>query len=139
MSKNFLILIGGLIVLYIFQLKAVTPFLQSVASSGLFLEDNDYEGGATTSSGILSGFAYSHCNHYIREEIDEGVNLNFATTPFNSWDIGNNSFVVNSEVEIIPQDKPAEFKKYVCRISYDGGTDSDYDDWSIYGVSGLDL
>lgn len=139
MSKNILILIAGLIVLYMFQQKAVTPFLQSVASSDLFLEDNDFEGSANASSGNLSGFAYSHCNYYIKEEMDDDVNLSFATSPLNAWDIGGNSFVVNSEVEIIYQDKPAEFKKYVCRISYEGGNDSDYENWSIYGVSGLDL
>lgn len=134
-----LLFIVGLVALILFQVKVVTPLVMTVVKSDLFLTDSEDQGGAYAIENELTDFANMHCNHYISEDLGADANLVFSDKPINAWDIGNHTYVVNSELEMTDSDGKSLFKTYVCRISYEENTDpTNYENWSVYGISGLD-
>ena len=118
------------------------PLINKVISSDLFLVDTDDIGSDEAVSNELTDLAFSHCNNYIKEELDDDFIVSFSPKPINTWSIGNHQYVVNAEIEISNADTGNKIKRYVCRISYDKGNDQsgmmDPDNWSVYGLSGID-
>jgi hypothetical protein len=132
----------GLIVfvigLYVILIKVVIPITYNAAKSDLYLDGSDDNGSQFAVSSPMSDMAYKHCNTYIEKELDDGLTATFAPQTINAWDIGSYIFLVNGEIEIRDQNGASTLKKYVCRIKYGEGDQSIFDNWSVYGVSGLD-
>lgn len=141
MFKNKLKVIGLLVLLvglYAILKEVVLPFAFDVAKSDLFLDGSEDNGSLIAVSTPMSDMAFKHCNTYITEELGDDVTPVFAPRPINAWDIGSYTFIVNGEVELQGKDGASSMKKYVCRIKFDEGDQNLLDNWSIYGVSGLD-
>lgn len=113
----------GVIGLIILQRDLIMPLIHKVVSSDLFLVDSDDTGSIDAISNELTDLAFSHCNNYIREELDDDYSVIFSSKPINAWSIGNYQYVINAEIEINSADKGNQIKKYVCRISYSKGND----------------
>ena len=127
--------------LVLFMREVVTPLIVDIAGSDVFLVETDDKGEMAAISTPMTNIAFMHCNNYIRNELDSELTINFPDKPINAWNIGNHQYVVNAEIEVITNDTPPAFKKYVCRISYSKGDDEleamNFDNWSIYGLSGI--
>lgn len=135
---RFLGLCAFLVVLYVILVKVIVPFTLKIAKSDLYLDGSDDNGSLLPVNNDLSSLAYQHCNTYITQELHEDLTATFAPKPVNTWDIGSYTFVVNGEIDIQNQEGVSTPKKYVCRIKYDEGDQNDINNWSIYGISGLD-
>ena len=134
-----ILFIVTLIALIAFQYKVVKPLVMKVVQSDLFLTDSDDQGTAYAITDKMTDFANMHCSHYISEDLGGETQPVFSDKPINAWDIGNHTYVINSELEMTDRDGRPHFKTYVCRISYEANTDpANYDNWSVYGISGLD-
>jgi hypothetical protein len=140
MFKNlkFIGVIVFLVGLYLILNKVIIPLTFSAAKSDLYLDGSEDNGSQYAVSSPLSEIAYKHCKTYIKNELDDGLTPQFPPQPINAWDIGSYIFLVNGEIEIRNQDGASTLKKYVCRIKFDEGDQNVFDNWSVYGISGLD-
>ena len=140
---NIIALLLFFVALLAFMKYVVEPTVVKVASSDLFIESTDDTGSASQStSSPMTTLAYGHCSDYIETELDQDSAVNFLADPINAWALGNYNYVINSEVEITDTSGNTVFKKFVCRIQFSGDTEDDernFDNWSIQGISGLDL
>jgi hypothetical protein len=121
----------------------VKPAVIEIAKSDLFMESTDDSGsGSKATSSPMTTLAYGHCSDYITTELDEDSSVHFLADPINAWALGGYNYVINSEVEITDTSGNTIFKKFVCRIQFTGDSEEDErdpDNWSIQGISGLDL
>ncbi len=118
------------------------PLVLEVVKSDFFLTDSDDIGSNYPISDSMSNFANMHCNHYITDKFGDDLQINFSEKPLNAWNLGNHTYLINSELSIVDTEGKQITKKFVCRISYKPGSDtetaSDYNNWSVYGLSGLE-
>ena len=142
MKRNLIVLIVGLIILLTFQAKVIMPFVQDIASSGLFLEDSGDEANRTSSSNLMTNAAFNQCNTHIANEVLSDDTISFPEKPINAFSLGNFRYVINADIDIQPADSASFTRRYVCRIQYTNGEDStataDPENWSVDGISGLD-
>ncbi|MDD5462911.1 MAG: hypothetical protein PHG00_14985 [Methylococcales bacterium] len=138
-----LILIAGLTVLLLSQYKLVMPFIYKVAASDLFLVESKDQASQLPISTPLSNIAFMHCNNYIKAELGPDAVIAFPEKPINAWTLGNYQYLISAEVNITGNTSNAGVKKYACRITYNNGDNDegalDFNNWSIIGVSGLDI
>jgi len=84
----------------------------------------------------LTHYAHVHCNTLIQEKYGSDHAISMPQKPLNVWEIGDDDYVVNGEVNV--SDNGASIaNKYVCRIKFDDGAPSNIDNWSLYDISGL--
>ncbi len=137
-----IVLIVGLVSLILLQRELIMPLVNEVVKSDLFLVDSKEQGSMLAVSTPLTELAFMHCNKYIKSELDPDLTITFPDKPINAWSLGNYQYVVNAEISITSETAGTTTKKYVCRITYKNGDDqagiADFDNWSIYGLSGLD-
>ncbi|MBU2570754.1 MAG: hypothetical protein KJ725_12135 [Gammaproteobacteria bacterium] len=139
---KFLFIIIGFIGLILFQREAIMPFVHKVASSDLFLVDSEDIGDLESISNEMTDLAFTFCNNYIKEELDNKYSVFFSAQPLNAWGIGNHQYVINAEVEIAGPETASITRRYACRIKYKKGDDKsgilNTDNWSVDGLSGID-
>jgi hypothetical protein len=137
-----LVFILGIGALILIQREFIMPAINSVIKSDLFLVDTQDQGSATPVSNSLTELAFTHCNSYIKSELDSDVTINFPEKPINAWSLGDYQYVINAEVDITSDTSSTVTKRYVCRINYKNKSDEegalDFANWSVYGLSGLD-
>jgi hypothetical protein len=131
-------LLAFVVILYVILNKVIIPLTYDAAKSELYLDGSDDNASLYPVSSAMSDMAYKHCNTYIEKELDDDVAPIFQPQPINAWDIGSYTFVINGEVELRDKEGVTSRKKYVCRIKFEEGDQNDFNNWSIYGVSGLD-
>lgn len=142
MKNKLFLFIVGLVALLAFQYKYVMPIIYDVVSSDLFLETSSDEKNRKSSTNSMTDTAYKHCNYHIANELLADYSLTFSEQPINAFGLGNYEYVINADVNILPADAASFTKRYVCRIKYDNKDDesglTDFENWSINGLSGLD-
>ncbi|MCF7967057.1 hypothetical protein V3O24_10020 [Methylobacter sp. Wu8] len=140
---SILIFIVGLTALLLIQKEIAMPLVYKVIQSDLFLVDSKDQGSQSPISTPLTGLAFAHCNTYIKSKLGSDTSVNFAEKPINAWSLGNYQYVINGEIDITSTNTNPVSKKYACRITYKNGDDTegsnDFANWSIEGLSGLDL
>ena len=132
-------MLAAFVGLILFTHKVVLPFVMDVVKSDLFLTDSDDLGGRYIISTPMTDLAHMNCNQYISEELGTDKHIEFTDKPTNAWNIGDNQYVINSEIEFIDDNERPTIEKYVCRIHYsnDDGGPANYENWSVYGISGI--
>ena len=138
-----IVLALGLIALILLQRELVMPLVHKVIKSDLFLVESKDQGDMLPVSTPLTEMAFMHCNRYVKSEFGtDDLSITFPDKPINAWSLGNHQYVINAEIGITSDTSGTTNKKYVCRITYTKGDDesgiADFDNWSIYGLSGLD-
>jgi len=137
-----MVLILGLLALILLQRELIMPLVHKVIKSDLFLVESTDQGDMLPVSTPLTEMAFMHCNKYVKSELDSDLSIAFPDKPINAWSLGNHQYVINAEIGVTNDSSGTMNKKYVCRITYTKGDDetgiADYDNWSIYGLSGLD-
>ena len=119
--------------------KVILPLVMDVVKSDLFLTDSDDLSDPYVISTPMTDLAHLNCNQYISEELGPDVQIEFSDKPINAWNIGDNRYVINSEIEYIDENEQTTIQKYACRIHYtdDDGGPATYENWSVYGISGI--
>lgn len=123
--------------LYVMLKEIIIPIAFNAAKSDLFLDGSEDNGSLLPTTSALADTAFKHCNTYIAQELND-AKTRFADKPINVWDIGSYTFVVNSEIEVQGDSGAPEVKKYVCRIKYGEGDQNALDNWSVYGIDGVE-
>jgi hypothetical protein len=141
-KNKFALFIVCLIALIAFQAKVIMPWVMDVVASDLFLNDEPTE-QEKSESGQMLGYAFDQCNLYISSEVDSDVSVSYASDALNSWDIGGHQYVINANIDLMPENGSPLTARYVCRIKFTGDDSNqaeftNADNWSVSGVSGLD-
>jgi antitoxin component YwqK of YwqJK toxin-antitoxin module len=84
----------------------------------------------------LTSYAHVHCNTLIQEKYGSDHTISMPHKPLNVWDIGDDDYVVNGEVNVSDNGASID-QKYVCRIKFDDGDPNVIYNWSLYDISGL--
>lgn len=134
-----LLLLVAFVALILFTHKVIMPLVMDVVKSDLFLTDSKDLGDPYVISTPMTDLAHMNCNQYISEELGSDKQIEFSDKPTNAWNIGDNRYVINSEIEYIDDNDQPTTQKYVCRIHYseDDGGAANYENWSVYGISGI--
>jgi hypothetical protein len=142
MNSKMILFFIILIALLAFQAKVIMPILFDIASSDIFLEDSGDEANRLSTNTTMTDTAYNQCNFYIANDLLPEHTFTFPKQPLNAFSLGNYSYVINADFDIIPNDAASFTRRYVCRIKYLNEDDntgiSDFENWSIDGLSGLD-
>lgn len=140
-KKKIIVFAICLAALLAIQIKFFLPFMYDIAASDLFLVDSKDQASLMPISNDMTTLAFTHCNNYIKSDAGEDASLSFAGQPTNVWSLGNYEYIVNADVEIGNKEGPATMRHYACRIQYEKGDDTsgatEFDNWSVNGVSGL--
>jgi len=138
----FILLVIGLAVLIMLQRSVVMPLVTEVIKSDAFLVDSKDQGSQLPVSTELTTIAFTHCNNYIKSELDSDTAVTFADKPIKAWSLGNYQFLINGDIQIADESGKMTTQKYVCRITYDKGDDQegvlDFDNWTMVGLSGIE-
>lgn len=138
----FILLVIGLAVLIMLQRSVVMPLVTEVIKSDAFLVDSKDQGSQLPISTELTTIAFTHCNNYIKSELDSDTAVTFADKPIKAWSMGNYQFLINADIQIADESGKMTAQKYVCRITYDKGDDQegvlDFDNWTMIGLSGIE-
>lgn len=124
-----LLLIAFIISLYFLQNKAITPFVESMAKSELFMETPD-----PSVQQDHTKVALSHCQSFVRNKLDDNASLQFEVGQAQSWELSPGRYLVRSSVTA-PDDsgKPAQ-KKFACNMQFNGGDDAVLENWTLEGL-----
>lgn len=141
-KKKLFALIASVIALVLLQREILIPKAKEVAASDLFLIDSKDQGSMISQSSPMTEFAFQHCNAHLKASLDEKTTVTLPEKPLNAWSLGNYEYVVSAEADVSHEGAAAKKHKYVCRISYKNGDDtngaSDFANWSLDGISKVD-
>ena len=133
---SFLLLLVFVAGLYVFQNKAVTPFILKMVNSALLVEKSD-DARQPADGDVLDNektrLALAHCNTYLQEQYDINDSTQISNTEHTTWALGDYSYVVRSRFDLLSPSAVQKDKKYICEIKYFGGDDTDYDNWTVSG------
>lgn len=115
--------------LYIFQNKAVLPFVEGVVESDLFMADTNELDNKNRES-----LAALQCNDFVREELDESHAIEFANHDFKAWELSGGRYLVRSHLTEMDESGPPVRKRYACNVQFVGGDDTDHRNWSLQGI-----
>jgi hypothetical protein len=138
----FIVLVIGLALLILFQKFAVMPLVTDVIKSDAFLVDSKDQGSQLPISTEMTAIAFTHCNNYIKSELDSDIAVTFTDKPVKAWSLGNYQFLINGDIHIADQSGKMTTQRYVCRITYNNGDNQegvlDFDNWTLVGLSGIE-
>ncbi len=130
------------VALLVFQAKVIMPIIYDIVASDFFLEDTGDEKNDLSATNIMTISAFDQCNNYIANELLPDTTIVFPENFVNAFGLGAFQYVINADLEVQPESAPVFSKRYVCRIKYSMGKDTsginNSDNWSVYGISGLD-
>ncbi len=142
-KSKLLLFVVCLIALIVFQVKVVMPLVYEVIASDLFLKEDEPTVEEAEVGNQIYMYAFNQCNLYIANDLGSDYSVSYTSEPINTWALGDEQYVINAEIDILPEDGAAVTRRYVCRIKYTGDDftpDSlnNPDDWSVSGISGID-
>ncbi len=141
-KKKLFALIASVVALVLLQREFLIPMAKDAAKSDLFLIDSNDQASMISQSNDMTQFAFTHCNTYLKEELDAKTTVTLPEKPLNAWSLGNYEYVVSAEANVAHEGEAAKKHKYVCRISYKNGDDTsgakDFSNWSLDGLSKVD-
>lgn len=121
--------------LYVFQITVVGPGVESIATSDFFMENTEDE---VRLDGIINektNFALFHCRKYLTENYELSDSDIIAERDYKAWGLGGYTYVIKSYVDVVTSEQGPMEKKFVCTISYEGGDELDYANWTISGFN----
>ena len=117
--------------LYIFQNKAVTPFLMEVIQSPLFIKkvDDVAQSGAVSSD--KTALALMQCTTYLRNQYDIEKSVEITHKNHTAWALGDYTYLINSTFDLLSPSSVKSNQKFVCKIKYFEGDDTQYSNWNV--------
>ena len=134
-----LLFLAAFVGLILFTHRVVLPLVLDVVKSDLMLTDSEDLNNPYETSTPMTDLAHMQCTQYIAEELGSDKQIEFSNKPLHAWSLGEYTYVINSQIEYINDNEQPITEKYACRIQYseDEGGPSNYENWSVYGVSGI--
>lgn len=126
-------LVAFLASLYLLQNKAVTPFVEMVASSDLFFEKDEEQEELGKINNERGTQAFLQCKQVMVSEGHVPENAQFVDKEFEAWALGGRTYLIRSHVNVSTE-KGMEDRKYACKVKYNGGDIADSKNWENYGV-----
>ena len=130
---SFLLLLVFVAGLYVFQNKAVTPFVLKIVNSALLVEKTDDVRQPGVVDNEKTRLALAHCNTYLQEELDFDDSTQISETEHITWALDDHSYVVRSRFDLLSPSEAQNDKTYICKIKYFGGDDTNFDNWTVSG------
>jgi hypothetical protein len=130
---SFLLLLVFVAGLYVFQNKAVTPFVLKMVNSDLLVEETDDVRQPGVVDNEKTRLALAHCNTYLQEHYDLDDSTQISKTEHNAWALGDYSYMVRSRFDLLSPSEVQKDKRYICQIKYFGGDETDYGNWTVSG------
>lgn len=115
--------------LYVFQNKAVLPFVEGVVESDLFLADTSELDNKNRES-----LAALQCNDFVREALDESRSIEFANRDGKAWQLSSGRYLVRSHLTQTDDSGDLVQKNFACNVEFVGGDDTDHRNWSLQGL-----
>jgi len=122
-----ILLVLFIIGLYFLQNKAITPLVENVAKSDLFMEDTSAIGDKDRSK-----LALLQCNDFVRAELGETVT--FDSKEFNTWELATGQYLVRSKVTQQDENGNRVQKTFACNVQFSGGDETAHDNWTLKGL-----
>ncbi|HYE37993.1 hypothetical protein [Methylocaldum sp.] len=123
-----------IVLLYVFQDKAIVPFVMKVVESDLFFEKEAEEEQLGKVKNERTDFALMHCKNSMKEEGTLPENADFLDDKYDAWALGNRTYVIRSSVRVMDPEKGQAEKKFACKIRLVEGDATDFNNWSILGI-----
>jgi hypothetical protein len=130
---SFLLLLVFVAGLYVFQNKAVTPFVLKMVNSALLVEETDDGRQPGVVDTDKTRLALAHCNTYLEENYDFDDSTQISETEHSAWALGDYSYVVRSRFDLLSPSEVEKDKTYICKIKFFGGDDAEYENWTVSG------
>lgn len=129
-----LLLILFIVGLYLFQNKAVMPFVEGVVQSDMFDADTSALEGKDRAR-----IALSQCNDFVQEDLGNEHPLQFSGEDYKSWELASGRYLISSYV--LQQDESGKQvrKNYACNVQFKGGDDMDHANWELQGMELHDM
>lgn len=124
-----ILLVLFVIGLYVLQNKAITPLVENVAKSDLFVEDTSDIGDKDRSK-----LALLQCNDFVRAEVGENQTVAFESKDFHTWELGGGQYLVRSHVTEQDESGSKVQKNYACSVQFTGGDDTTHENWTLKGL-----
>lgn len=119
--------------LFIIQVWIVPMLIRVVTGADWFKGTREEGGDSHPTSNTATAAAFSHCNRHLATLHPE-QRLEFANTPDRSWDIGFGRYMIDASVGSGTAGTVDRQGRYVCRIHYLGGDESDAANWEVVGI-----
>ena len=130
---SFLFLLIFVAGLYVFQNKAVTPFVLKMVNSSLLVKKTDDVRQPGVVDNEKTRLALDHCNTYLLEHYDLDDSTQISNTEHSAWALGDYSYVVRSRFDLLSPSEVKKDRKYVCKIKHFDGDENDYENWTVFG------
>jgi hypothetical protein len=131
---SFILLALFVVGLYVFQNKAVLPFIMNVVESDLFVEKEKGDEQLGKISNERTALALSHCQVFMKDRGQAPQDAVFNSDDYEAWALGNQTYLIKSYVDINRAEKGVARKAFACKIRYTGGDDADSNSWSVQGL-----
>jgi hypothetical protein len=123
-----------IVLLYVIQLKGVTPFVEKISQSELFFEKDDGQEELGKITNERSAQAFVQCKSVMVSEKHVPDTAQFVDSDVEAWALGGKTYLIRSHVNVSSPEKGVEDRKYACKIKYNGGELVDAKNWDILGV-----
>lgn len=132
-TLSFILFILFVSALYVFQTNAVLPFVEYVAMSNFFLNEDTELADSIDVKNDKTRTALIHCHNYFIENFELDDSASFPEDDYTAWPLGDYAYLIRSHVEVSGENSNRENKFFACRIKYNGGDDLAYSNWSVSG------
>lgn len=122
------------VTLYLFNDKAVVPFILEVANSALYLKETQDDDPLGDVRNARTAAAQLRCENHLREDRDAAAVQVAPDSGYQAWSIGDFTYVVKAGVELPGEDGAPARYRYACKIHWNAREMNDPDNWSVYGM-----
>ncbi len=117
---------------YVFLIKGVTPFVEEVVSSDLFLvQSDDPAEQFSRVSNEKSKLAALQCNQYFRDNYEGATIGELSDDDYVAWALGNYTYIINTTDTSNQAGADQSKDKFACTIQWIEGDPLDYDNWEV--------
>lgn len=128
------LLVAFIIALYVFNDKAVVPFILDVAQSSLYMKETQDDDPLGEIRNARTDAAQLHCENQLRDDQGAAAVRTPTDTAYKAWSIGDFTYVIKGSVELPGENgKPVGYR-YACKIHWNNKEMNDPENWSVYGM-----
>ncbi len=131
---SFILLALFVLGLYVFQNKAVLPFIMKIVDSDIFVDKGEDDEQLGKINNERTALALSHCQVFMKEKGRAPQDAAFGNDDYEAWALGNHTYLIKSYIEINHPEKGTMRKPFACKIRYTGGDETDANSWSVQGL-----
>lgn len=128
------LLVAFVIALYVFNDKAVVPFILEVTKSTLYLKETEDDDPLGEVRNARTDLAQLHCENQLRDNRGAAAVPSATDTAYKAWSIGDFTYVIKAAVELPGENGAPAHYRYACKIHWNAKEMNDARNWSVYGM-----